>query len=264
MRAGALLLLALVLAAPVASADHVYSHRAMVVGRVVDADGEPAPGLALQVETHGFDVAGPCHGFDDSTNATGDFRICRHAHVVPPNANVTLRLGNLSWDVALDPLLRQGSIAIQLPHARDARDVTGDRAFHRTLLVAGRVFAHARSVVEAIPVNATAMEGNVTVALVAGDATLAQANASLDENGEFVVALPAQALPADAKVRVDTARGATTFAANATMRRVDAGILLEPPSGPDLAQAPGNRTPSPAWGAFAALALSAAARWRRR
>ena len=70
-----LALFALVPLAQHASADHVYTHRYVVQGRVVDTAGQPVQGATMTVEFRGWfpddgEIAGTCR--EDNSQRTGD------------------------------------------------------------------------------------------------------------------------------------------------------------------------------------------------
>lgn len=270
MRAAALLLLAL-LALPTASAAaEGFSHQILLVGRLIDAQGEPAAGLAVEVELHHAATGGRCFGvWSETTNATGDFRICRHAHVLTDDVTATVSAGGARAEVPVDARLRQGVAMLVLDGSREARDVAGDRAFHATLRATGRaVFAHpAGATFDEVRVNATPLAGMpVRVFASAEGAILAEANATTDANGDWLADLPLDAWPASAVVRAEAAGRAIEAPANVTLRRVQLDMIQG--EVPGSATRPGAGAPEiPEWPALAValvVALSARARWRAR
>lgn len=172
MRRAALLLpLALLLLgvlAPTAGADHVYSHRYLIVGRVVDAQGHPVPNVTVQPgldET--LQVEGQCgnqpHTETEAwgvtitrpvTNALGEFAFCYHVHVVPSNPapHAALRVEGVpasAQDITMDPDFRASYVVLRIPSIAG-----GDAAFDRVATLAGRVWTpQAGAVLEGIPVN---------------------------------------------------------------------------------------------------------------
>lgn len=263
-------LLALVLLAPVAGADDLFSHRLYVVGRVVDADGVPPVGVPVETTFAGVrGLSGRCYdGIDEVTGAKGDFVVCRHAHAVQDDATVTLTVGNASRTLALDPDLRLASASVQLAGTASSIDLDGARAFNRTFLVAGRHFALVAkpTEVEGVVVNATPVMANVTARLLAQGRELASATARPNEHGDYRIDLAVGELPSGAIVRVESGGDATEEPASALFRRADTLLVRDErlADGPG-ANAPGaapGKVPVPGALALAALAFSAFA-WRR-
>lgn len=261
------LALALALFAPVVVADHVFSHRTYVVGRVVDAQGIPVAGSPVAVQLN-VRAGGACiDSKPERTGPQGDFEICRHTHVLPANASAHVTVEGIERDLAIDPDLRLASLRLQLPGAAPAIDLTGVREFNRTYLVAGRHFARLPepSAVEGVNVNGTPLGGNVTARLIAQGREIATANASPDEHGDFRLTFSIDAIPEGAMVRVESGREVVEETASALFRRSDVLLvrddrLSQGPREDAPGSAPG-KVPLGTWAPLAALALSALA-WR--
>lgn len=269
-RTGALasLLLVAALLLPVAAADHVYSHRVFVVGRVLDVEGRPAAGVPLDLTFEGMATGGSCmEQRPDVTGPRGDYEVCRHVHALPRHANVTVRAGNVSKTVGVDPDLRVAIASLQLDTSA-LHDVSGERQFARTFDVVGRAFTLLpRPVVEEnVQVNATPLYENVSVELLLGDETLASAQVAPDEHGTYRAALAIGELPPGAIVRAGIGHDSSEALASAKLRRADLHVVRDL----RLLDGPGDDAPgsaaTPAGAPLAALALigAAAARWRRR
>lgn len=267
-------LVLLAVATPVAEADHVFSHRTYVVGRVVDADGNPAAAMPVTLQFANLTPGGRC--FDSRTEVTGpqgDFTVCRHTHALPSNASVTVTAGNVSATVPVDPDLRHAVAHLRLDEPSQARDIGGERLFERTYRVQGRVFTllHAPENAEGVPVNATPRSGaNVTIRLVGPGGTLAERVAQVDEMGAYEASLELEgAVPEGATVRVESGGIAATAKASPLFRRSDVHVLRETPAQISLDEVPGSSpTPVPALlplaGLGAAVALRLAHRGRAR
>lgn len=197
MRALVLGLVALLLLSPTAAADHVFSHRVYVVGRVIDVDGLPAAGMGVSIEFHGIAQPPTC-GLDPHpfvTGAQGDFVLCYHYHALPANVTVTVTSGDASGTVGVGPFLREANVSLQLGTARVARDVQGDRDFNATLRVHGRLMEALPSPekVEGVLVNATPqVSENVTARLMSNGAAVALGKAVTDEMGHFDIVLTSE------------------------------------------------------------------------
>lgn len=255
----------LVVAAPAlvpnADADHVYSHRVYVTGRVLDVDGRPAAGVPVTLKFDGISAPNGCYdGPPERTGSRGDFEICRHAHAIPQNASVTVHAGNASRKVAIDPDLRRASVRLQLD-APSAHDVNGERQFARTFTVAGRAVALLAESIqeEGVRVNATPIYDNVTAELRVLDRILTSTTAKPNEHGDFRVDLDIHDIPASATVRVHIGRDLGEDSASPVFRRADVNVIrdLRLMAGPGD-DAPGSsQTPAPAWLAVLALAVTA-------
>lgn len=263
-RSAALALLVLV---PLAAADHAFSHRVYVTGRVLDAEGRPAAGVPVSVSLQGVPPPGRClDETPEATGAMGDYAICRHVHALPANASVTVRAGDASQSVPLDPETRRASAYLQVS-GEVAHDIAGERTFARTYLVAGASYAmlDAPAREEGVFVNATTRADNVTVALLDGARLVASGNATPDDYGLFQLQLDATDLPPGARVQVRSGLALAEEPANAQFRRTDVGLLedLRLLRGP-RADAPGSDVPALAWGGVGALALVALSMKKRR
>lgn len=260
--------LALLLMLPLAGADHVFSHRVYVVGRVVDSEGLPAPGLSVRVDFEGADIRAPC--FDSKPEVTGprgDYEVCRHAHELAPGVRVVVRVGNASREAPLDPELRHASVSLQLEEPAPSRDLNGQREFARAFRVAGRAFALLPSPQphERVEVTATPLAGNVTAALLSGNETVAEGQARLDEHGGYALDLDVAQLPPDAIVRVQAGREVAEGTASELFRRADLNLVrdLRLAQGPGQ-DAPGSKTPLGLWPLAAALVTAAVVAQGRR
>lgn len=255
--------LAPALAVP-AAADHVFSHRVYIVGRVVDVDGVPAPGLAVNVTFENIRATSRC--FDSKpevTGPTGDYEVCRHTHAIPANATATVRVGGEERTVAIDPDLRHASASFQLPTPTASHDIHGERTFARTLLVTGRAFELlvAPEAEEGVDVSARPLAENVSVSLRAGDEVLANATARPNEHGLYRVELAVEGIPAGAVVRAVAGADGGEELASPTFRRADVNIVRDHRlAGGPGEEAPGSTTPIGAWLAVAALTLAVVAR----
>lgn len=257
------LLLGALLFAPLAAADHVFSHRVYVVGRVLDVDGVPAPGMAVNVSFEGLPTSRACFDSkEEVTDATGDYVVCRHVHAIPDDATVTVRVGGAQKSAPIDPDLRHAVASLQLEEPGPFHDVNGQRTFARTFLVTGRMFELLREAAEeeGIAVAARPFHEEVDVSIRSGDEVLANATAKPDEHGRYRAQLAVEELPAGALVRVVAGRDGAEEVASTLLRRADLNVvrdlrLVHGPGG----DAPGTGTPIGGWVALVALAVGALA-----
>lgn len=147
--------LALAALLPLAAADHAYSHRYVIYGRVVDAENDPVPGLTVDfgfeppfksegqcanqpgTETEAF---GPTRT-SPVTNQLGEFTFCSHTHSMSRGTpgTGTIRIDSLDVEetFTFDGFMRYSFIPIKLDRAHPSANGT---ALDQTYTVLGRVW----------------------------------------------------------------------------------------------------------------------------
>lgn len=158
------LLLALLLAAPLSAAEHVYSHRLTLEGRLLGADGLPLPGRTVEFVSEGATFDEPCVGEAPRsvTDERGDFRFCWHTHEIPAGARVGVRAGNATTLQGVDTLLRTVTVLARDP----TRNGTSPAGWATTFDVRGRVWRLGSAILENVEVHGLTVEDapvNVTV-----------------------------------------------------------------------------------------------------
>lgn len=221
MRAPALLLPLLVLLAlaPLAQADHVYSHRYVVLGRVVDADGLPVENATVRVEVSGLQVESACapfHATDTEaipgrmrnvTDRHGEFWFCLHTHTIPAGASFRVTAAGTSVNTTADPHLRQSFVVVRLPEPSPQANAT-TAAESYTLL--GRVWRPGATTLEGIPVHGVVVPGaalNITVLPDEGDRL--RANATTNAYGDWAIRVPTAARLTSGRIVVEAFGEAT-------------------------------------------------------
>jgi hypothetical protein len=150
-----LLLAALVLLGPLAAADHVFSHRFVVEGRVIGANGLPVPGVLVDVSSVGERFVEPCQELQRPvTDAWGDFRYCYHRHEVGPHGTVTVTAGNASESRPVDADLRRMVFYLQDAGASGVAPEGWARTFH----VDGRVWERGLTRLDGVNVSGLAID----------------------------------------------------------------------------------------------------------
>lgn len=247
---------------PTVAADHVFSHRAIVTGRVLGSDGVPVAGAAVNVTFDGVDIGGPCFDSrDEATGPHGDFTLCRHTHAMPANeVTVTVKVLGHETTAVFDKELRRTAVRVTLPMATpaDHRDLGGERSFNRSLLVAGRFFNIGDTTVENVPVNGTPLAGQpILVRIVTENGILiVEKNATTNEFGDYRAAFDdARELPANTTVRIETTVGSRQQPLDMTFRRADIDIVLRPEPQEPLPDRPGTK-PVPALGSLATVLVA--------
>lgn len=257
----------LLLLAPPAQGDHAFSHRVVVEGRILDASGMPVPGIRPEVTLEGAAELGPClEPQAPETGPTGDFLVCRHVHEINGTVFSTVRAGNVTGRVMIDPVTRAGVVKLRLDAPSETRDLAGERAFGHTLRVEGRVFARhdALQDVDGVRVIGTPRP-NVTVEarLLAPGSVLTVGHGVTDAEGAYALDLEVVEVPAGARVQVVAEDDAATRIAETAFRRVDVDVIRDLRTMPlPTGQRPGSEVgevpaPGAAWllGAATAAAL---------
>lgn len=274
-RAAALsiLLVLPVLLTPSALADHAYSHRYVVFGRVLDENGAPAPGLeVIGAPTFGYE--GPCVTHPEArtdawgaeafsrTNERGEFWLCYHAHVLSAASPGEVRLDvrgptgeSLAREtLSADPLMRVSFVDLRIPGSADG-DATLLDGEH---LVAGRVWSPwvSGEKLDGVPVEGLALKDlPVNVSVRDGD-TQRTAATRTNAYGDFAVRVPLDAPLTDAAVvrveydgthaeRPANATGWTTFKLTSEPRAEFILVAQEHGDGQFAWHFPGNATANP-------------------
>lgn len=264
------------LLAGVAGADHTYTHRYLVVGRVIDADGEPVSGAPVTAVLKDVPV-GPCQGYADGdtpfyaarTTTKGDFAICFHTHSVPEGTPIVVNASGERVTLVADHDLRRTVVHHRLGNVSDEKDSGAVQFFAYRYLVTGRVWRETGPVlVENIPANGTTPANepvNVTLAIDGGRTH--RQTARTDAYGDYVVEFRVDDAFMAATVSVAYGDAVVAAAADTAFRRSDVDVVLARSEadrmadalarGPPAGQAPPG-TEAPAAGAAAALAAVAA------
>ena len=236
-----MLLLTLSVAFPITAADHSYSHRYVIYGRVVDAEGNPVPSLTLDLTASLFNPEGACRDttgsdldtdaygptvYDPVTDEFGDFTFCFHVHqlnrVEPGRGTIIIRDMPEMPAVTIDfnPYFRTQFVLIQLeqPHenANDDR-VSGQYT------VLGRLWRDApasTTTVESIEVfGETLRQEPIEIELVdAAGNVVGTATSQTNDYGDFAVRVPTDARFTEGTVRL--AAAGENFTAPATQAGV--------------------------------------------
>lgn len=172
MRLARALILAALLLAPLlphAQADHVYSHRLVIDGRVLSADGLPVPGREVIFSSETIRDH-PCAGspHQNVTDEWGDFRFCFHVHDLYASDAITVRVGNTSVEHRMDTATRRIIPTLILdPSEEGHAPPDWERTFHLT----GRVWRGGSTVLEGVPVYGLVQTGvpvNLTITYANG------------------------------------------------------------------------------------------------
>lgn len=187
--------LLLTLGASTALADHVYSHRYTIVGRVIDNLGQPALGWTADATFAGLpsgSYAGLCDGVahppgpEPTTDMWGDFFLCYHVHSFT-GGTVTVTGPGFSRAFNMDPDLRKTVVHIRLETTWSTKDTTAVFEFHSRYFVRGRIWqAQPGAYLESVPVNGVTFVGEpVSAAMSFNGGTQRTAAVATNNYGDY-------------------------------------------------------------------------------
>lgn len=222
-----------------ASADHVYSHRYIVQGRVVDEAGQPVSGAEVEVQLKNWlpqdeSVEGVCAQDRQSqqfgaqvasqdrtlyvmrTNALGDYRVCIHVHSMINTGSVVVHVDQTNVEDNKNMNQRTSYVHVTVPDAEDAGGQVGDtETFEQGVWVRGRLWQplEDRRPLEGIEVDGVALtDRRMNVTLQLGDGTELSQDAQTDSQyGEFDVQFEYNGTLDGAKVVFSVPAGSETF-----------------------------------------------------
>lgn len=196
-----LALLALILVAWVAAADHAYSHRFVFEGRLIGSDGAPLPGKEVSFFATGDDLLAPCReGPQQSiTDASGDFRFCYHHHDLKPGARVGIRVGNATVERPADIAFRRSVVNVREPNETGV----ATPEWNRTFRISGRAWMAGPTELEGVAVYGIAVIGiPVNLTVHASDGTESVFRTTTDGYGDFDLVLETED-PANVSVSLE-------------------------------------------------------------
>lgn len=183
----ALLLVLLLMPLPSAAADHVYSHRYVMEGRLLGSDGTPLPGREVGFFAEGMHLRERClEPPGNVTDENGDFRFCFHAHELNASAQVGVRVGNVTAARPIDTAFRKTVVILREPNETGV----APEGWNETHLVVGRAWRHGPQEMEGVRVYGNTVNGatvNVTLRTPSGGESAFQV--TTDGHGDFRIPL---------------------------------------------------------------------------
>lgn len=213
----------LLLLVPVAQADHAYSHRYIVYGRVVDANGDPVPGVTIDLGYEKpFAPEGPCNNQPGTetqafgptrnqpvTNQQGEFIFCFHTHGLSrstPGVGI-LRIDayNVNERVPFDGFMRYSFVPVKLAAPIASANKTAASQEHTVL---GRVWEASSGEIKVEGVGVygdTIKDTDYTVTVTVPGAAPQIASGKTNGYGDFSIRVPLSPRPSEGNVKLEIA-----------------------------------------------------------
>lgn len=222
------LLVAVLLAAPTL-ADHVYSHRFVMEGRLVGNDGLPLPGRVVTFFSEGRDFSRACGDEPQRaiTDEWGDFRFCFHAHELEPSTVVGVSVGNVTVRKPMDTAFRRTVVALAEPNETGV----APPGWNETFRIAGRVWEYGTRELEGVQVFGRAVAHapvNLTLHTPDGDQLMALGT---DGYGDFdaTIRLIEGVAAANVSVKIESLGFEVTHDLDGSHHRNTIGLRVAPP-----------------------------------
>ncbi|HVL49436.1 MAG TPA: hypothetical protein VM889_12825 [Candidatus Thermoplasmatota archaeon] len=248
----AVLLLGAMAFAPLVEADHVYSHRYVITGRVVDAEGKPVSGVQvnLTLVRFGSREEGPCpqegavagrrvrvdeqtgeNHYVQFTRADGTYFVCSHMHTMTnKQAEVKVEVLGVSKSEVANLDQRRTQINLQLPGTGYPTNPAEVEKFETSYVVTGIVWKPwPRQGLEGVSVNGEAQkDANVTVELTYNDGKTATGNAFTNGYGAYGVVLQLAEPLESGSVKIASPGAATVSRPADTTFHITEANLVQP------------------------------------
>lgn len=217
---------------PVVEADHAYSHRYVIYGRVVDSDGNPLQGLTADIKFEFFNYDSSCNpnqpdisteAFGPTytrpvTNEYGEFIFCMHSHGLSryEPGTAILRVLDQDSEVATTEFKLDGFRRVSFPVVTVADKAGNETVVESTYTVAGRLWRDTgETKVEGITVfGETVNDKPVNVTLTYNNGKTATVTTNSNGYGDFSVRVPVDERVTSGTVTIESENA--TFSAPAT------------------------------------------------
>lgn len=214
----AVALLAMSALVPIALADHAYSHRYIVFGRVIDAENNPVPGLTIDLGYEPpFTPEGACSNQPGTettafgptqtrpvTNQLGEFTFCFHTHglsrFTAGSAIVRVESMNVEKKIEFDGFMRYTFTTLKLPEPHPNANKT---ALSQEYTVFSRMWraSDAEIKVEGIGVYGDTVHNKPAQVVVAIDGKEPQTfDVTTNSYGDLAIRVPVTERPTGGKV----------------------------------------------------------------
>lgn len=234
---------------PAVGADHAYSHRYLVYGRVIDSEGNPVSGVTVR---GGLDnevtVEGPCGNQPNTetdawgptttrptTNEAGEFFFCFHMHQISrgTNAEAHAEADGVEARGTMDPQFRKSFLVVKVPGGNG----TSSPLFNQ-YVVSGRLwFSEPEKRVDGITVMGdTVHEQTVKVTFRTTDGREVVKESKSNHYGDFGVRMNvSREEAAGGKITVETDGNSQQFDADPEAMWTDVNFRTDVSSGSNTA-----------------------------
>jgi hypothetical protein len=201
----AIALAALLMISSPALADHVYSHRFVLEGRLLGSDDLPLPGREVEFFSRGPDsLIVPCpHGPSSPvTDEWGDFRFCFHEHELHATTRAGIRVGNVTITKPMDTAFRRTVVIAGEPNETGI----APPGWSTTFRVAGKAWQPGTTVLESVQVYGIAVAAltvNLTIVTPHGQTVLQNVTDGYGDF-DFVVRLTQDEELANVTAKIET------------------------------------------------------------
>ncbi len=225
----------LLLAAAPAVADHAYSHRYLVSGRVIDALGDPVEGITVAVSLQGMESEGACPSSPtrNPTDGWGDYWFCYHVHSFGPGAQVTIAASGQTYARAADVNLRKTvqNVALTVPEPASSKNASVLSQFRTTYTLRGRVWQpQVGAVLEGIRVEGIALANVAVHATMSSDAGPGVGHLSTDAYGDYSTRFTVGSRITSGTVSAASGDTNATAAINTGFMVTDLNVVVQPPN----------------------------------
>lgn len=209
-----------VTALPLVAADHAYSHRYIVYGRVVDAENDPVPGLTVDLGYEKpFEPEGTCanqpgtetEAFGPTrttpvTNELGEFVFCFHTHAMsrttPGMAKLRIESLDYEHNFEFDGNMRVSFIHLTLDAVHPAANKTVGSELYTVLGRAWRSSSTATSIESIRVYGDTAHNKPVNITLTYNGKDPMFVNTTTNNYGDFSIRFPVVERPTSGSVSI--------------------------------------------------------------
>ncbi|MHB8605470.1 MAG: hypothetical protein ACYDCK_09460, partial [Thermoplasmatota archaeon] len=208
-----------------AASPEPYSHRYLVLGRVVDGAGRPVNGTLVRAGTSGFYPTGKCdaNATTGLTDAFGDFAYCLEAGAVPAGSSVSVNVLGATVSRAADADLRESTFFLTTRGANG----TAPANFSASYEVDGMVWRATRDGdLGGVPVHGIALAGVIVFVNATVNGKIIALTATSDAFGEFRVSFASDARIAGGSVATSALGTTDRQSLDATFHRTRADLKL--------------------------------------
>lgn len=227
--------------APLATADHAYSHRYLIYGRVIDEAGNPMRGVTVRA---GLDnkltVEGACGNQPNTetdawgrtetrptTNEAGEFFFCFHMHSIArgTTADAHVNVSGVEMKQPVNENFRKSFFVVKVPGTNG----TDDSPLFSQYLVSGRLwYAEPAKLVDGINVHGdTVHEQTVKITFAGASGVTVTEETQSNHYGDFGVRLNVSSEETGGTITIESGGDVQTFTADMASRWTDVNFRTD-------------------------------------